>query len=226
MRQLTLEVTEIATFAGQSHVRCVTDATPPAAPGQFYLAQTSLPDQPFLRQPLFPVQTSEREWELWFEPSHLYASLQPDDHVDVIGPLGRGFQLPARSASLLTCAPTPTRLLPLILETLARGGSVTWCAPEGASDWPVNILPPAVEVQRGPLTSELVAWAEVVALDVSDPIPYAEQVRSLCPPRSADFVQALVTPTLPCGTGACQVCWVETRRGKRLACIDGPVFDY
>ncbi len=197
---------------------------PPAAPGQFYLAQASTPDQPFLRLPLFPVQTTDHEWELWLDRTHSYAVLQPGDKIEVLGPFGRGFQLPTRAACLLAIAPTPSRLLPLITSALARGRSVTWCAPDGAPDWPLNALPLAVEVQRGPLTPELAAWAEVAALDVAAPIEYAEHLRALCPPRPAEFVQALITPLMPCGTGACQACWVETRRRKRLACVDGPVF--
>ena len=39
------------------------------------------------------------------------------------------------------------------------------------------------------------------------------------------FAQALVTPPMACGVGACQGCAVEMRRGIRLACTDGPVFD-
>ena len=39
------------------------------------------------------------------------------------------------------------------------------------------------------------------------------------------FAQVIVAPLMACGFGACQGCAVETARGMRLACVDGPVFD-
>ena len=41
----------------------------------------------------------------------------------------------------------------------------------------------------------------------------------------AGFAQVIVAPLMACGFGACQGCAVETARGMRLACVDGPVFD-
>ncbi len=52
----------------------------------------------------------------------------------------------------------------------------------------------------------------------------AREARVLCPTRPADFVQALVVPPMPCGTGACRACWVELGERRQLACVDGPVF--
>jgi dihydroorotate dehydrogenase electron transfer subunit len=46
--------------------------------------------------------------------------------------------------------------------------------------------------------------------------------------RAAGFdeaqVSVLLTPPMPCGTGACQACAVQTRRGWKLACREGPLF--
>ena len=41
----------------------------------------------------------------------------------------------------------------------------------------------------------------------------------------AGFAQVIVAPLMACGFGACQGCAVETARGMRLACVEGPVFD-
>jgi dihydroorotate dehydrogenase electron transfer subunit len=38
-------------------------------------------------------------------------------------------------------------------------------------------------------------------------------------------VQISVERTMACGVGACLGCVVETRRGMKASCIDGPVFD-
>jgi dihydroorotate dehydrogenase electron transfer subunit len=38
-------------------------------------------------------------------------------------------------------------------------------------------------------------------------------------------VQVSVERTMACGVGACLGCVVETKRGMRTSCVDGPVFD-
>lgn len=75
----------------------------------------------------------------------------------------------------------------------------------------------------------------------ADPIRWADQVCAALPPAQlpalSDAVRAarlrwdrgyagvLVDGPLVCGVGACSVCALTTRRGVRLLCSDGPVFD-
>jgi dihydroorotate dehydrogenase electron transfer subunit len=224
MASLATQVVEIATTAGHLSVRCVAPAPGIGAPGQFFLAGADGRDAPFLRAPLFPFSTQTGQWEFWVDPAQVLAQLQPGDTLDLIGPLGRGFSMPSLASRLLLRAHTLERLFPLVYWALARQWSIVWIVPDELAAWPLPSLPPAVEVQRGPLTAELAEWAEVVALDVPDPGSAARDIRALCPPRPAAFVQALVTPLMPCGVGACQACWVETRRRRQLACVDGPAF--
>jgi dihydroorotate dehydrogenase electron transfer subunit len=72
-------------------------------------------------------------------------------------------------------------------------------------------------------------------------ILWADQLFSALPPaaigslrdavRSAKlrwergFASVLLEGPLVCGVGACDACAVELRRGVRLPCVDGPVFD-
>lgn len=191
-----------------------------SAPGQYFLAASAAA---FLRTPLFPFSTQTGHWEFWVAPAHPLAGLQPGDDLDLVGPLGRGFDLPSGASRLLLLAPALERLFPLMYGALARQWSVVWLLPDDDRTAPLPDLPSAVEVQRGPVTAELAAWAELAALDVPAPLEDARRIRSLCPPRPAAFVQALITPTMPCGVGACQACWVSLPRGRRRACCDGPV---
>src|SRR6185436_7615652 len=110
--------------------------------------------------------------------------------------------------------------MPVITAALATGLSVAVLAPRGA-----DLLPAAVEIQRGPVSEDLARWADVVVLDVADPHARADHIRTLAPGRGRDFVQALMPTPLPCGVGACQACWVQTGHTRRLACVDGPVLD-
>ncbi len=224
MRALALTVTEIATSAGQVHVRCGGSELNPT-PGQFYLAWAATPKQSFLRLPILPYLTPIGGLEFCVASDHPYAALEPGQTLDVIGPCGRGFNLPAQATHLLLKCDSPARLLGLIYRALDARLNVTLLLPEAA---PLPEAPLDVEIARGPLTIDLADWADVVALDVADPVTDARLLRSLCPMRPAEFVQALILPPMPCGTGACQACWVETGphpHRRRLACVDGPVFN-
>lgn len=221
MRALPLTVTEMATSAGQVLVRCAGPELDPQ-PGQFYLAWVNAPIQPFLRLPILPYLTPTNGLEFCLASDHPYAALEPGQTLDVIGPCGQGFHLPTPAAHLLVKCDSPARLLGVIYRALERRLNVTLLLSEAA---PMPDLPLEVEIARGPLTVELADWADVVALDVADPLTETRLLRSLCPTRPAEFVQALLLPPMPCGTGACQACWVETGRPqRRLACVEGPVF--
>ncbi len=116
------------------------------------------------------------------------------------------------------------RLQPLLTDALEKGAAValfTDNAPPG--------LPSAVEVNPLETLNEALAWADYLALD----LPASELpglARRLGVERGLRHLpcpaQALVGLPLPCGGLAdCGACAVETRRGWKLACQDGPVFD-
>lgn len=211
MLAIQTSIVEIETFAGQHHVRCATDA-PPAQPGQLFLLEAGA----FLRQPAFPL--SQLSFLL---PTS--SALEPGHTLNLLGPFGSKFQWPVGLTRLLLMSDSPERLWLFVAEALKRDVSVAWLWPSGVPEW-AAALPPVVEFHAGPPTRELADWADVAVLDVLDATDAARRLRALNPLKPAHFVQALCVPTLPCGTGACQACWVETRRGRKLACVDGPMF--
>jgi hypothetical protein len=224
MSRFRATVTEIATFGGHLRVRCAGQA-PAFAPGQLALAHwdQAAPAHLSLRQPLFPVAApAGAELSFWLAAGHPYAGLAPGDDLELAGAVGRALSWSPRTARLLLVAETLPALWPVMTWALAQGWAVTWLWPAGLPEGALATLPAAVELAAGPPTAEMVAWAEAIVLDVPEPAEAARRLRSLCPLRSADFVRALRLPPLPCGFGGCQACWVETRRGRRLACQDGP----
>ena len=227
MRQFSLQVVRVARLPGGVAVRVTGEGESPLfAPGQAALAFSRLPTQPFLRVPLYPFHSSAGGFEFCVaEDLHPYAALTPGDELDVVGPCGRGFDLPLRAGHLLVGATTPARVLALLDWALERGWAVAMWLPPGA---PPPSVPEPVEVQRGQLSAELLDWADVVALDLPEPAHWAAEIRAGRPGRAAGFVQALVDVPMPCGTGACQACWVPagSGRGRKLACVDGPVIQW
>ena len=77
------------------------------------------------------------------------------------------------------------------------------------------------------LDDALLRWADM--LGVALPLPFWSRVaRRVGDARiqwSRGFAQVAVLPPLACGVGVCGACGVETLRGPRLACVDGPIFD-
>lgn len=227
MRQFRLIVTQVAQWSAGVQITCAGSA-PVFAPGQAALAISALPHQPFLRVSLYPFNSSASGFEFCVaENEHPYAALHPGDELDVLGPCGRGFALSERAGHLLAAAATPARLMSVLVCALERGWPAAMWLPRGA---PPPGLPEAVEVHRGELSTELLGWADVVVLDLPDPARWAAEIRAALPGRAAGFIQALA-PTgvpMPCGTGACQACWLPAGVGprRRLACVDGPVFQW
>ena len=217
MRTFELVVNEMALIGGLLQVSCQ-GPDPGAEPGQVCLALADRLPQPWLRLGLH-LAAVEGGVAFYVPMTHAYARLQPGDRLELLGPVGRGFRLPASAAHLLVVASSLERVLPTILHAVRQQQAVTVITPRSA-----ELLPPDVEIHRGALTAELAAWADVVILDVADPRARARHIRELASPRAEQFVQALFQVPMPCGVGACQACWVEPLNSKRLACTEGPVF--
>jgi hypothetical protein len=92
------------------------------------------------------------------------------------------------------------------------------------SSSPPSDLPHEIEVQPLAALEETCAWADYAAIDVDrGSLP---ALRDLLGHRRGMQGQALVHTPMPCGALAeCGVCAVTFRRGWKLACKDGPVFD-
>lgn len=219
------------------------DLRPALAPGSFVLADLG----GYLRTPLFPAsletpRPGDGEFDVLVPPSHPGAALQAGARVDLIGPLGRGFEVPDVTRRLLlvaSIAHLPV-LLPLTNQKPGLSTALLLSASTAAELYPVQMLPPALEVHvvttdgsaghRGAtldLFPDLVRWADCACI-AADPAIYpalAEIVRELRMGPAHRFAQALVAPPMVCGVGACQGCAVPVAGGTKLACTDGPVFD-
>jgi dihydroorotate dehydrogenase electron transfer subunit len=161
--------------------------------------------------------------------------------LDMLGPLGRGWEMhPAVSALLLAAQDQQIAAMTLLAQhAIERDLSVTMIGHFQSADdvYPPALLPPEVEyvivTRDGSLglagtiesaLSENLPWADAAYCAVSRETAialYAHFERL----RGKHFAQALLLHPLTCGTGTCLTCSVETRSGPKLVCRDGPVFD-
>ena len=124
---------------------------PGLAAGRFVLADLG----DYLRTPLFPATLDNGEFGILVSPTHPAATLQPGVAVNVIGPLGHGFKVPATARRVLMV--TDTARLPVLLP-LTQSRSRVFSEEPGFSMalllsaatvtelYPIQLLPPALEV--------------------------------------------------------------------------------
>ena len=192
----------------------------PAA-GQYTLAHAMRSDDP-LAVAVFLLQA---DTEGWLCAPPVPVEWQPDTRLELRGPLGHGFELPAAARRVATVAHNGdcSRLFPLMHAALANEASVTLVV-----DRPPEDLPLQVEVQPMSALAEVCGWSDYAAFDVERE-HLSELIDSLGRPAALKVggeAEVLIRAPMPCGAlGDCGVCTVRTRRGPKLACKHGPVFD-
>jgi dihydroorotate dehydrogenase electron transfer subunit len=210
---------------------------------------TALPEEPFLPRAMSIHRvrggSSGPEWSILFDVvgrgTRWLAARQPGDLVYCWGPLGHGFDVPEASQHMLLVAGGigVAPLAWLADQAIARDQAVMLVAGgrTSAQIYPAALLPREVEVaiftedgsvgRKGLATAgfaEQIEWSdEVFACG-----PNA-MFRAMAGVMQAQHVvrriQVLLEERMGCGTGICYGCAVETRKGMRLVCKDGPKFD-
>lgn len=223
-------------------------------PGQYLAVRcaTAGSFDPLLRRPVYIAATDAAASSATLllgadDPAVPFmAGLREGATLDVLGPLGKGWQLdPAvRTLALVGTAATAAPLFALAHAAVGRGVAVTLLLGALSRDDapPPFLLPAAAEYNIAQsraaesaaialLDDTLLRWADMLAIAL--PQPYwsklAQRVTQVRIRWSHGFAQVAAlqpqTDLLACCTGVCGVCGVETRRAPRLACVDGPVFD-
>jgi dihydroorotate dehydrogenase electron transfer subunit len=199
---------------------------------------------PLLRRPLSMLRTDPKagEIEMLYEVvgrgTALLARARVGDEIDVLGPLGKPFELaPATRHALLVGGGIGVVPLVMLAEmALARDVSVTLLAGyrSRARAIPIDTIPPEAEYvvatddgslgRSGFVTAlitEYLSWADQVF--ACGPIPMLQALGRLDLPRSLP-VQISMEEHMGCAMGVCLGCVIETRHGLKRVCRDGPVF--
>jgi NAD(P)H-flavin reductase len=190
----------------------------PAA-GQYLLAEATLEQSSILPVPIFPAGSADGGF---LAASPFPTSWHPGTSLSLRGPLGNGFNLPdaSRSVALVSFGDTVQRLAALIAPAIEQSAAVTMVSAQ-----PPTGLPNAVEIMPVESLPEVLSWADYIALDM--PREMVPSLPNLFPLNGIICTaQVLLTSPMPCGgRGDCGVCAVSVKRGYKLICKDGPVFD-
>jgi len=220
MRVHTGEVTEIQLdSAGNlaAWISCPPQAIP--APGQYV---TTIGGDSVLPAPLFLAKRSHNGF-LTAPPVAPYWT--PGTRLQLRGPLGKGFQIPAYAHRLAFVAMggTSARLMPLTHQALQDDRSVALF-----TDAPLPPIPLALEAHPLSALPEFISWADFLAFDLPmQALPRLRETIGLSPQGYLPCQgQALVLAPMPCGALAdCGVCALQVRGNWKLACKEGPVFN-
>ncbi len=222
MGHFTGRVEEVRFGAVGDHevlVACPEGAAPAA--GQYTLALEIENQEAILRTPLFLIEETRRG--LWAS-APVQHNWGPGTRLDLVGPLGHGFNLPGniQRLGLVAMGATVSRLIPLIRAAAIQAGMTLF------TDLPIPYLPAAVEVYPLASLKEALDWPDFMALDV--PLERLPDIRKVLGLANGAWLtcpaQVLLTAAMPCaGLAQCGACAIQGRRGWKLACEDGPVFD-
>jgi dihydroorotate dehydrogenase electron transfer subunit len=214
-----------------------------SAPGQFLHLRLGEGWDPLLRRPMSIFRIRPEGVSLMVRDvgrgSHLIAHARPDEQLDYLGPLGRGFELDRQPGRLLLvgggygAAP----LIGLAEAALPRGAEVTLLVGAATAEqvYPAQLLPPQIEYHAATvdgslghpgLVTELVPrfleWADAVY--GCGPTAMLESLARVCRARLGIKVQLAMEQHMGCAMGVCLGCVTPTVHGYKRVCRDGPVF--
>jgi len=161
------------------------------------------------------------------------------DMLDLLGPLGHGFEISSRALLLLAGGIGISPLTFLAEKGLADNRSVALIlgAPTASQLYPSHLLLPEVKLvvatedgsagRRGMVTDLLAELApEADQIFACGPLAMYKAIAPIIKGEKGEkSVQVSMEVRMGCGFGACYGCAIETKAGMRFVCRDGPVFE-
>ncbi len=198
------------------------------AAGRYLMLRVGFGSDPYLPRPLWARRTAANAVSLIVQVQGSgtlwLAGRRPGDRVELYGPLGTQLALPPRTQRLLLTGDLQGMncLLALADEALARSVEVAMVLYPAPSEGVVRLLPPDVEL-LSLVDADALQWAD--ALYCAGGTQHLAELQGVLRSSGSRVpAHALVHTPLACGVGACYGCRMETRKGARLACLDGPAF--
>jgi len=188
----------------------------PGVPGQFFMLEA--PGR-LLPRPMSLCQAPSGELSFLIEPigpgTRALCALEPGDAINVLGPLGNGFDLDVERP-LLVAGGIGIAPMPYLSAALGGPPAILGFRSEHHAE-AASLVPGADVVVEPRLVTELLPEdaADVLACG---PEPMLEALRELAP-----RAQLAWEAPMACGFGACYGCVVEIDGHFERLCVAGPV---
>ena len=221
------------------------DISAEAKSGQFMMVKCGTDNEMLLRRPISIHQKDKDKIALLYrragKGTQWLSERGKDDSLDVIGPLGTGFDISSRSQNLLLVAGGMGIAPIAFLAQEAVEHNYNTVLLLGAANksvlFPKNLLPS--HVRYIPATDDGSTGRRGFVTDlISSHIDKSDQVfacgpipmyRTLIDKRGEMLknkpVQISLEMRMACGHGVCYGCTINTKRGLKQVCKDGPVFN-
>jgi dihydroorotate dehydrogenase electron transfer subunit len=214
-RRERLRVAGVEAVGPSALVRVERGTVDPGVPGQFFMLEA--PGR-VLPRPMSLCLAPQGELGFLLDPigpgTQALASLQVNDWIHVLGPLGNGFRLDV-ARPLLVGGGIGIAPLPYLAQALEHPPAVLGFRSEHHAE-AAALLPNAEVVIDPTLVTEVMPTDRDVL--ACGPEPMLEAVRALVP----DAQLAWEAP-MACGYGACYGCVVEVDGELKRLCVEGPV---
>lgn len=229
-----------------------------ANPGQFLQVKVGDAVSPLLRRPFGVHGTEGQKVKIMYEvvgpATTIFSNRQPGDYLDVIGPLGNGFNLPPITCHLrpiLVAGGMGVAPLVFLAEKLTEGKSTKLrgkslvligartkddilCEKEfkklgcdvkiATDDGSRGFKGKVTELLNKILRENEKTRKRENEIYACGPRPMLKEISRSALQYNVP-AQVSLEEHLACGIGACLGCVIETRYGYKRVCKDGPVFD-
>lgn len=202
-------------------------------PGQFFMFRTkSFRNEPLLSRPFGVCDENPNQLSLLYQvvgkATDIMSSLRKDTEVQILGPLGNGFEL-IKDKKIAVVA-GGIGIAPLLYLCKKLETKVDFYAGFSNEKYLID--------EFKPFTNKIITTVDKIdhkfiteEINPDDyDIIYAcgpnPMLQALCQKNNKAKIQISMEAHMACGIGACLGCTVESKNGEFLrVCKDGPVFD-
>jgi dihydroorotate dehydrogenase electron transfer subunit len=215
--------------------------TPEPRPGQFYMISTGTPNEPLLKRPFCFFRKTREGIQLLYrvrgKGTSLLKEVVPGDTLEAIGPLGNSYPMPSRKHTPVVVAGgiAIASVFPHVQRLRDRATVIFGARTEDDLLMLDELRGRARELHIR--TEDGSAGKRGTVMDALRELsPDGGHVLYVCGPRGmikavTDFARekglkghASLEEFMACGIGACMGCVVNTVKGYKRVCKEGPLF--
>ncbi len=203
-------------------------------PGQFYMLRGWEANDPFLPRPISIANLSNNIitflYEVRGKGTHIISKLNQGDKLELLGPLGNGFDLNIKGKIALISG--GIGIAPMIYLAKELEDDIDFYCGFRNEVYYIDIIKEDVDnlfisTEDGSLghkgfITELFDPKKYDVVLTCGPTPMMKKVWEMC--KDIVPVYASMENRMACGVGACLGCTIETTKGMERVCKDGPVF--